>query len=1232
MAIKWTKDQQKVIDLRNRNILVSAAAGSGKTAVLVERIIAMITDPNHPVDLDKLLVVTFTKAAAAEMKERVGRALEQQMAVYPENDFLEKQSILLASAQITTIDSFCLYILRNHFNEIDIDPSFRIADETELVLLKSDVMEQLMEDMYAGGDEAFEQFVTCYGRGKSDKSVEQMISQIYEYSRSYPWPEEWLDQCLVNLDIDNEEDLQQIPLIEFLLSYIHDMATDLLYLSALALDLCLGPDGPWTYEEALQQDVLWLSSLEEATSLEEIKELLNDLKWEALSRKKVEAKEEYKEIIKAIRKTVKDSIKKLNEKFFYTDIDHMLGDIALTKQPMEVLINLVKEYDRRFQQAKTEKNILDFGDLEHFALNILVKVNPDGTKQRTDTAKVLSQQFEEVMCDEYQDSNMVQETILKAVSREDEGQPNVFMVGDVKQSIYKFRQARPELFIEKYQSYSESDSDYQKIDLHKNFRSRENVVDFVNLIFEHTMGTALGGIVYDTNAALHYGANFPETDENVGGDTEIIIVENAHSDEFEAYDSDDDKEDTTASVLEARSVVRKIKEMMDNHYMVYDGHLSAYRPLQYGDIVILMRSMSGWSDVFVEVLKENNIDVTTQQNSEFFSTLEIQTIMSILKVVDNPMQDIELAAAMKSCVGHFNDEELAIIRSVLKKGAFYNACVSFLKPESDLILENHFDLEQCGEIRSKLTEFLGQIEDFKQKATYLSIHQLIRYVFDVTGYDVIISAMPGGSQRQNNLELLIEKAIAYEKTSYKGLFNFIRYVERLKSQNADIGQASAVGENNHAVRIVSIHRSKGLEYPVVFVCGMNRKFNQQDIRQSVLLHPEDGLGPESVSMDPQVVSPTLLKRAMAEKIRLENLAEELRVLYVALTRAKEKLILIGSTQYLDTCLNRWNQMSYLTGEQLSQHALYSANSYMDWIMPVLCCGRYTEQSQAQFSNVTINKEALWQEDVMDALEEECQQEYLDELVQAADTNENFEQTSQWMEEHLLWQYPYKNLIHLPAKITVTQLKHMSQEEENQSAKAEYLQPVDEPETEEIDPEEKEKHRERAALRGTAVHKVMELMDFTKEYTVDEIKDFIAQCVQQGFILEEISEDINPNAILKFCQSTLGKRMAKAQMEGHLYREQQFMMGMDFADVYNELPTTGELILTQGIIDVWFEEDDHIVLVDYKTDYVVKGQEAVLAKRYKGQLDCYKKALENYKHMPVTEQYIYAFGLGETISL
>ncbi len=1228
MSVRWTTEQQKVIDSRHRNILVSAAAGSGKTAVLVERMVQMILDKEHPMDIDKLLVVTFTKAAAAEMKERIGSAIEKALENDPENEHLEKQSALLASAQITTIDSFCLHVIRNHFNEINLDPSFRVADETELSLLKSDVMEALLEDKYEDGAQEFLDFVEGYARGKTDKTIEQLILQIYEYSRSYPWPMEWLENCIQLLEVDDVPSLNTHPLIIFLNNYVRSILENLEAQLEYALEICAYPDGPVFYDSALNSDLKMIQAALSADDLFDMQSVMADFSWEALSRKRMPvALDEHKNTVKMIRDTVKKQVKYLQDSFFYTSAANMVEDIRRTRVPMQVLVQLVKDFSDVFQAAKQEKNIVDFSDLEHFALNILVKKDVDGTKHRTTAAVEMSLQFEEVMCDEYQDSNMVQETILKAVSREEDGQPNVFMVGDVKQSIYKFRQARPELFMEKYDTYTIEDSDYQRIDLYKNFRSRACVVDFVNLIFEHIMGCEFGGLEYDERAALYCGASFPEkecmADEHIlGSYTEIIIAENQLDEDVEL---DEELEEETGQMLEARAVAQKIKDILKSGQLVLDKDSGQYRPATYKDMVILLRSMKGWSDVFAEVLMDEGIPAYSETSGGFFDTIEIRTAVSLLSVIDNPIQDIELAAVMKSCIAQFSDEALAMIRSVQLKGTLYDACQAFLNVDSDLLLSEHYKQETITEVRTKLATFLKQIEEFRQKATYMSIHQLIRTVFHETGYDDMMSAMPMGQRRRANLELLIEKAVAYEQTSYRGLFNFVRYIGRLKTQNMDIGEASVLSEQENVVRLISIHKSKGLEYPIVFVSGMCKRFNKQDIYRSILLHPDDGFGPEAVDIRQRIVSPTILKKAMACKMNVETLSEELRILYVALTRAKEQLYITASVKDYAQVQKKWQQAAQMAGKHLAFIDMTGAVSFMDWMMPVLFNASYRAASNAVVQIKVRTAHELMRhrvlEDVSLASAALALEDTLEHMKAAPEYANTYAQMTQWSESHLSWIYPYMANSALPAKMTISEIKRMHE-------------PVDEDaENVQKDAVQKQAGAFEAAQRGTAVHKILEQLDFTAVHRLQDVQQLIEQCVINHMIDEDIAEKINPWKIFNLVRSPLGKQMAQAQGEGRLHKEHQFIMAVSASEIYKDISfEEDEVILTQGIIDAWFETPEGIILVDYKTDYVADNDTSMLKKRYQTQLDYYQKAIERLTHQKVVEKLIYSFGTEAVVEL
>lgn len=1236
MGMTWTEEQKKVIDTRGCNILVSAAAGSGKTAVLVERIIKKITDAANPVDIDRLLVVTFTHAAAAEMKERIGAALDSRMMEDSDNLLLERQSSLLRSAQITTIHSFCLYVIRNHFNEIDLDPSFRIADEMELTLMRADTMEKVLEAKYEEGSEAFLDFVECYAKGKTDESIETMILQLYTYSRSYPWPKLWLDECLGMLDIQSADDFYKTPVIISLMADIKNILKDLETRLLLGAQICQKPDGPHFYEEAVLDDLAWVRRLLKCETLNEYRHALDKFERMPLSRKRMpDVSDENKQFVKAIRDYVKTMLEKLQKDYFYADEQVMLKDIRRTVAPMRELLSIVHEFSEQYQKCKAAKNVLDFGDLEHFALDILLKRDADGRIVPSAAARALADRFDEVLCDEYQDSNLVQETILKAVSKEAWGGFNRFMVGDVKQSIYKFRLARPELFMEKYKTYTTDDGGQAlRIDLHKNFRSRGCVVDFVNFIFEHIMGEALGGIAYDKEAALYCGASFPEYEGDgfVSNGTEVILVDVSEDDSELKF-----SEDMTAKSWEAKAVADRIHSLMREGMQVLDNKSGKYRPLQYKDIVILLRTMSGYAESFADILERESIPVHTEISAGFFDTLEIRTMVALLSIIDNPRQDIALAAVLKSCLFEFSDEDLAMIRAVSKQTSFYDACKSFISEETDGLLETLFDMEVCENLRYKLKCFMDMLEGFRQCVSYMSIHKLILKIYEETNYYNLISAMPLGIKRRANLDMLVTRAVDYEKTSYKGLFNFLRYIRRLEKYEADFGSASVLSESDNAVHIMSIHKSKGLEYPVVFLGGMSKRFNQQDARSSLLIHSEFGLGPEAVDSQFRVKCPTIIKNALSSRIIAENLGEELRILYVALTRAKERLILTGVCENIGQSFEKWQQAAETSADSLAYADLIGASSYLDWVMPVILNSDWQKPvgSEVTVSRVTINELIL--NKGVQAIGSHLAKEG---LLNMPDTllEEEYEKL---FDRQLKWEYPHKDAVRMHAKMTVSELKQMAAESDEVPADDCFIRRLEQyrsddirqeealPETNEDDSSSTASFKERmaaASRKGTAVHKLMELVDFDSIHSLSDVEDYIQSLTVQGILDVETAKSIRPWPVFSFFRSSLSKRMAAAAKSGKLYRERQFMLGIEAKDIFET--DCSETILVQGVIDACFEEDGGLVIIDYKTDYV--KDEAVLIERYKNQLEYYGRAAMRLMNRPVKEKYIYSFALNKAI--
>lgn len=1264
MGVSWTTEQQQVIDLRNRNILVSAAAGSGKTAVLVERIVKIITDKNHPVDIDHLLIVTFTNAAAAEMRERIGNAIEKALDEQPGDEHLLRQLTLIHNAQITTIDSFCLYVVRNHFHEIDLEPNFRIGDEGELKLLREDVLGKVLEQNYEEPSEAFSDFVEGYASGRTDAALNEMILQLYEFSRSYPWPEKWLDSFVGIYRIENREELDRAEWLAPLTQNIRFVLKDCEQLLKQALAVTQQDDGPDMYEKAVRSDLEKYESLSKLTSFCELSVALSDIKYDRLaSSRGFEGDPDKLELVKSLREQAKDVVKKLCKQYFFCSPEMMIEQLERTEPMLEEVVRLTKQFADEFAAAKRRKNLVDFHDVEHFALQILVDEETEKAKK---TAEEFRDTFEEIMIDEYQDSNEVQETLLRSISREERGENNIFMVGDVKQSIYRFRLARPELFMKKYDSYSLEESTTQRIDLHKNFRSREEVLTCTNDIFYKIMARSLGNVEYDAEAALYPGASYPVSADFI---PEILLADS--NDELL-----EDTELTDKKTLEAKIVAEEIKHLMKTQ-QVTDKAAGTLRAAHYSDIVILLRSLSGWADSLVEVLNGNGIPAHTVSSTGYFSTVEVQTVLSMLRLLDNPRQDIPMAAVLRSPMAGLTDEELAVLRLEDGSVPFHEAVLELAEGlyeedgqkeisdseadrkqgrNADEKTENHIEITA----HRKLLKFYKKYKQLRQLVPDTPIHELIEIILRETGYGHYVAAMPAGNRRTANLNMLLEKAAAYEKTSYKGLFHFVRYIDELQKYDVDFGEADMVGENEDVVRIMSIHKSKGLEFPIVIVSGMGKNFNKQDTRSKMVLHPELGIGLDYMDGKKRIKSPTIAKKAIAKQIDLENLGEELRVLYVALTRAKEKLILTGTLKDAAEKLEFYRQqvnLSKAADRPLSYLTREGASGYLDWILPAVL-------SYGDKYPVRIVEAA---ELVLDEVENQLEQnENLTERIEeieAADT-----QLVGQLKQRFLQRYPYQTDILRKNKYSVSELKHRAMREKFEAEQEETIPAfLEEPVTPTIplfiqrEESVEQETANRGALRGTAVHRVMECYDFASEKSVHEQMEAMEK---EEKITADMRALVREQTVADFVSSETGKRMALAQRGGALYREKPFVMGFTEEElerygfgagaqmIENEAQTENaqqeimsenvsqenhmheeDLTLIQGIIDVFWIEDDGITVLDYKTDRVDTAQE--LIDRYATQLKLYADALERVfatRKLKVKEILIYSFRLEKLISI
>lgn len=1283
MAVNWTSKQQEVIDSRNRNLLVSAAAGSGKTAVLVERIIQMISEGDRPLDIDQLLVMTFTNAAAAEMRERIGAAVEQKLKERPKDEHLWLQAALIPQAQITTIDSFCLNIIRSHYNSLDIDPAFRMGDEGELSLLRGDCMGEMLENCYDEADAEFARFVEHFGRGKSDRGIEDVILQAWQFSQSHPWPGEWLASCQKELEEESILEMEESPWMVFLMEDVARQMEELSGQLGEAVQVCLEENGPLAYEPMLISDRSKIEAIGRAAATGSFEALYNSLQNMSFVRlASIRSKDidgDKKAFVSACRDRVKKAVAKCRELYGQQSPEEVVESMRGTRTVIRELLRLTGMFDQAYRDAKRERNVLDFNDLEHLTLEVLYEREETGDGEETvsrrpsQVADELSRQYEEILVDEYQDSNYVQEALITGISRERSGHPNVFMVGDVKQSIYRFRLARPELFMDKYETYSRERGPRQMIELQQNFRSRESVLTSVNDVFYQIMTKNLGGITYTPETALYPGAKFeevsgktvldPEADAGKSGSreaapvslkagtpTELLLVDTG-ADTLRQLD--EDSLDYTAKELEARLIAGRIRQLVseDQGILVWDKSRGGYRRARYGDMVILLRSMSGWSEVFVNVLMNEGIPAFAQTRTGYFNTVEVETILSLLSVVDNPMQDIPLAAVMRSPIVGMDDEEMAWMMAVYKRNSkkgqdrgVYGAWKLWLEEGWITVGLSGIPVKTAHSISFKSRRLSVLMERLRGEARHLPIHELLYRVYRESGYYDYVSAMPAGETRRANLDMLVEKAAAYESTSYKGLFHFVRYIEKLKKFDTDFGEASVAGEQDNTVRIMSIHKSKGLEFPVVFLAGLGKRFNKQDAYGQILLDADLGAAADFLDLELRVKAPTLKKQALKRRTELETMGEELRVLYVAMTRAKEKLIMTAADKSLENKLGKWKDIPLSQG-QLPYTILASANSCLDWLLmaqPAIPAS-HMEMRQIQVKDLIgeeITRQIIRKMKKEDLLNLDGRRVY----DAAFGTR---------LREVLEYEYPYESDIGLYAMVSVSELKKQSQIGRTEDAigtDSGNLEGIALGELKALTgsrdmagsgPGESGEQKKtvsagpnRAALRGTAYHAVLEHIHFHEIHGLAEVKPVVDKLLEGGFLDQEAHDFINPKVIWNFLSSPLGKRMAKAQSEGRIHKEQQFIIGIPAREM--GLGDSDELVLIQGIIDAYLEEEDGLVLIDYKTDYVPEGDPKqgakMLAERYRVQLDYYERALTQLTGKHVKERIIYSLALQMSINV
>jgi helicase-exonuclease AddAB, AddA subunit, Firmicutes type len=1360
---QWTPEQQAAMTLRGQ-LLVAAAAGSGKTAVLVERLIRRIKDPEEAVDVDRFLVVTFTKAAATEMKERIGKALDNALFLEQESGEIERllrQRTLLQRANITTLHSFCLDLIRRYFYQLELDPAFRVADQAEADLLRQDAIEELFETQYEQKNPEFLKLVDAFGSDRDDQPLMDHVLHLYEFAYSQPQPEVWLselDKAYIWRDIKTLMESQWGQTVR---QGLVDLVSESIGLLEHAEQIAQHPSGPAVYAETLQEDLTRFRLLSCALSVGDwtqveakfqaavifpklpaarSKTKKKSPKTDLLTSQKLETvpipvedevlQKELQEESKKLRDEAKKKLNALKDVVFAFPLEQQVSALQVMGTMAKTLGRLVIEFSQRYALAKAQRNVLDFTDLEHFALRLLEEENKESL-----IAQELKRYFAEVLVDEYQDINAVQERILQLISRQEES-PNLFMVGDIKQSIYRFRMADPSLFLAKYSSLPHwspglpGNSTHLEtvIDLNRNFRSRREVVEGVNFLFRQIMTKGAGEISYDDNAALQYGAGFVSGQDQVHtaeGPIEVHLIdpkeiknslvanqedielgtkEDTSGSETEISSETEDSvfsEDLDKARIEARLVSERIQIMVQGaEFQIYDQVIKDFRPIRYSDIVILMRSYAAVAPVYVEEFQNAGIPVYAETTTGYFGASEVETMLSLLKTIDNPRLDIPLAAVLRSPLVGLNGSELGKLRMVLPKGDFYEALtlavwagnadeawslerVSEFKQILSLYEESlpqrletaQMLLNSAEGLKDKITKFWFDLQTWRTRSRRLSLADLLWSIYEETGYLAYVGTLPSGVQRQANLRVLYDRASRFEAARYRGLFRFLRFLDRFQGQGKDMGNARVLGENENVVRLITVHSSKGLEFPVVFAVGLGRSFNTQSLKGKMLLHSQLGLGMPLIDVENNVRYPSLIQYAVKQRLAQESLAEELRILYVALTRAKERLLLYGSLDNFDDTLQKWQRLTEWNQVPLPDVQLRSAKNFLDWIGPALArhpqhlFGEGEEGSVVSIpevnsrweihlhkslpntklkekdSQVTTKISSESPDDSTESIEsvsngvtaagEDCGKN----IVTSVKEDPDEKSVEEWFFEvnrRLSWQYPYLKTVYQVAKTSVSELKRQYSWHLNEDA-----QPLPEPWTKTNLRRPKFLQSTAQLLtpaeRGTALHTVMQHIPF-KEWApqwaslnqtdqLNQVVDYLNILEQREILSTEQKASLEPLSIVDLLGSSLGKRLFNAKQ---LLREVPFTLTFPLEDQTQ--------MLIQGVIDVVIlSEDEHQTInaeiLDYKTDSFPKGQidpQGTLQKRYALQLAFYAIAIERLLKLSISQCTLYSFSLAQEI--
>lgn len=1309
----WSDDQWKAITLAGEDILVAAAAGSGKTAVLVERIIRKLCDTEAPVDVDRLLVATFTKASAAEMRHRIGKALEAALEKNPNDSHLKRQLAMLGVASITTLHSFCMEVIQRHYTLIPLDPGFRIAAESEISILRQEVLEELFEQKYGNetGQTSFLSLVDWYGGEKGDDAVFWLVLRLYDFSRSHPWPNVWLKQAADMFTYANEDNLQHNIWIKSIMQDVLLTLEGAIGRLEQGKAIAMSPEGPAPYIENLEADAVMVKTLIEAVRTQPWSrwyELFQTVSFGKLKPcKKDQTDPMLQERVKALREEVKKSVTALQTQLFGRTTAQFIEELHQSAPLMQELAVLVSQFSEAYRKAKVSRGWLDFSDLEHYALQILRDAAATPTQMLPSHAALeYQQQFEEILLDEYQDTNTVQEEIVRLISRSAPG--NRFMVGDVKQSIYRFRLADPSLFLDKYRryQYGESMVGGYRIDLARNFRSRPQVIDTVNLIFRQIMDETVGEINYDKRAELVYGegykaATVDDSESSIYAPEWLLIDRSEEANQLgsdgqrEAYEEqltdEEDKVDLDVVVLESRVIAARIQSLMGTNgeasFEVYDKGLQMNRPVKYSDIVILMRSTASWAKVMMEELSLQGIPVVSELNQGYFAAIEVETMLSFLQIIDNPLQDIPLAAVLRSPVYGLTEDELAQIalyRPKERGSSFYQGIEIIWAMDAWAGLAKKNETTEYTEITFNGEEqlsplLLGKLDTFKQHLTAWrsfaregQLSMLIWKIYSDTGYLNWVGGLPAGAQRQANLQALHDRARQYEQSNMSsGLFPFLRYINRLRENGGDLGAAITASDQTNAVRIMTIHKSKGLEFPVVFIAGLAKAFNRQDLNGAFLTHKELGFGPKYVDENLRVSYPMLPNLAIRRRAELELLAEEMRVLYVALTRPREKLIMVSAVKDLLKSIEAWGSAIHVQEQKLPDHLLARAKCYLDWIGPSLirhpsalplreAAGLMEPTTQVLDELKDLNIVISIAASQYLALPAAAAQESIASDVDLITPNlQNVKDNYIYDEIHakLAWKYQYQISTMIPAQTSVTEMKAKMTQQDDNSLTVTMFDRKQLREEQDGQGNQNQLHLQRPKFieqaklspteRGTAYHMLMQHVPFEGVPSVSMVQETIAKLIDLKILTSSQGNVIDPQRITNFLLSPVGVLIREAEW---VRREVPFSFGLPVEETHAELlaeltgeqlnftakqdELAGEVVQLQGVIDCLFKVKDKLYLLDYKSDRVKPhlGGVATLAEHYQFQLELYQKVIEQMTGQRVHEKWLYFFDIGEAVKL